>query len=343
MKTTLVICALAATLGCSTAPAPAPEAKTPPPPPSAGSIDRMDAAFDALVPKDPVIEKVATGFTFTEGPLWRPEGTLWFSDVVGDVVREWNSTTGKVIDILNPAGNLPGVAKASEYGGPNGLAADKDGAVLIAQHSSGRIVRIDKDKKVTTVVDSYQGKRLNSPNDLVFHSNGALYFTDPPYGFAKQDADPAKKQKFNGVYRLKDGKVDLLVKDLTRPNGIAFSPDEKFLYVANSDDKNKVLMRYEVAADGTVSNGKVFLDVTAEAAPGAPDGLKVDTQGNVYTTGSGGIWVLNSDGKVLGKIKPTEVPTNCAWGDDGKSLYMTAFTSVYRIKLSATGKKELYQ
>src|SRR5262245_22770482 len=188
-----------------------------------GNIVRADPALNALVPVDARIEKLADGFTFIEGPLWRPNGALWFSDVVGNVVRQW-TPDGKVTEILRPGGYDGNSLPAGGFVGPNGMAADKDGAVLICQHGNRRIARIDRERKVTTLVDKFEGKKFNSPNDLVFHSSGALYFTDPPYGLAKQDDDPSKELKFNGVYRLANGKLQLLVKDLTRPNGIALSP-----------------------------------------------------------------------------------------------------------------------
>ena len=246
--------------------------------PTIGSILRLDPAFDALVPKDAQIEKLAGGFTFIEGPLWRPSNALWFSDVVGNVVRQW-TPDGKVTEILRPGGYDGNSLPADGFNGPNGMTADKDGAVLLCQHGNRRIARIDKDMKVTTLVDKFEGKKFNSPNDLVFRSDGSLYFTDPPYGLPKGDDDPTKELKFNGVFRLANGKLQAIVKDLTRPNGIALSPDEKTLYVAVSDEAHKVWMRYDLAADGTVSNGKVFADVTAEKEDGLPDGMKVDSLG----------------------------------------------------------------
>src|SRR5215475_3606778 len=197
---------------------------------AAGTIVRLDPAFDALVSKDAQIEKLAGGFTFIEGPLWRPSGALWFSDVVGNVVRQW-TPDGKITEILRPGGYDGNSLPAGGYVGPNGMAADKDGAVLLCQHGNRRIAKIDKDMKVTTLVDKFEGKKLNSPNDLVFASDGALYFTDPPYGLPKQDDDPSKEIKFNGVFRLAGGKLTPIIKDLTRPNGIALSPDEKTLYI----------------------------------------------------------------------------------------------------------------
>ena len=186
----------------------------------------------------------------------------------------------------------------------------------------------------------YEGKRLNSPNDAVYKSDGALYFTDPPYGLVKQDQDPKKELAFNGIYRLAQGKLQLLYKDLTRPNGIAFSPDEKHLYVGNSDASRKIWMRFEVKPDGTIANGKVFYDVTKESAEGLPDGMKVDQKGNLYCTGPGGIWVFSPDGKHLGTIRPPEVPANLAWGDrDGKTLYITARTGLYRVRTNVAGMR----
>ena len=310
---------------------------------SVGSILRLDPAFDEAVPKHARIEKLAGGFQFTEGPLWRPrDRVLWFSDVVGNVVRQW-SPDGHVKVLIEKAGGDPGNAPPGGFVGPNGEAADKDGNILICQHTGRRIVRVDKHLRVIPLLERYQGKRFNSPNDLVYRSDGALYFTDPPYGLPKQDSDPAKELPYNGVYRFKNGKVNLVIQDLTEPNGIAFSPDQNVLYIANSDEKRKVWMRYDVAEDGTVKNGRVFFDVTHDQAEGLPDGMKVDSRGNVYGTGPGGIWVFSPDGKHLGTIKTPEIPANCNWGDDGKSLYITARTGLYRIKLAIAGERPLYQ
>jgi gluconolactonase len=222
------------------------------------------------------------------------------------------------------------------------MIADRDGAVLICQHGNRRIARMTQDRKLSTYLDRFEGKRLNSPNDLVYRSDGSLYFTDPPYGLIRQDEDPAKELPFNGVYRYANGKLQVLARDLTRPNGIAFSPDEKVLYVANSDEKRRIWMRYDVQPDGSVANGRVFYDATTHPDKGLPDGMKVDSKGNVYATGPGGVWIFSPEGKHLGTIKPSEGPANCGWGDDGRTLYITAETSLYRIKLSVEGKKALY-
>ena len=335
MKKSLLLAAALLSVSCTTTPAP--EAKPAATPADLGSIVRLDPAFDTLVPKDAQIEKLAGGFKFIEGPLWRPSNALWFSDVVGNVVHQW-TPDGKVTDILRPGGYDGNTLPADGYNGSNGIIAGKDGSVLVAQHGNRRIISIDKDRKITTLIDKFEGKKLNSPNDMVYHSDGSLYFTDPPYGLAKGDDDPTKELKFNGVYRLSKGKLKLIIKDMSRPNGIALSPDEKTLYVANSDPKRKLWMRYDLAADGSVKNGRVFADVTAEKEDGLPDGMKVDALGNVYATGPGGVWVFSADGKHLGTIKAPEIPANCGWGDDGKSLYLTARTGLYRIKLAVAGK-----
>jgi gluconolactonase len=337
MKTLLLVSLAVMLAGCSSTPPPAP----PPENHGVGTIVRLDPAFDSLVSKDAVIEKVGTGFSFTEGPLWRPEGVVWFSDVTGNVLRSI-SPTGDVRVLAEKAGGET-TAPPGSFVGPNGMISDKDGFVLLCQHTNRRIVRVAKDLTMTPYLEKFEGKRFNSPNDLVYKSDGALYFTDPPYGLLKQDEDPAKELKFNGVFRYANGKLTAVIKDLSRPNGLAFSPDEKTLYVANSDEKNRIWMRYDVAADGSVSNGKVFADVTAEKEAGLPDGFKVDTNGNIWTSGPAGIWVFSPDGKHLGTLKTPETPANCNWGNDGKTLYITAVTGVYRIKTSVMGQKPLFQ
>ena len=304
-------------------------------------INRLQPAFDRLLPPDPHVEKVADGFTFTEGPLWRPSGVLWFSDVVGNVVRQW-SPDGKVVELLRPGGYDGNSLPAGGFIGPNGMTAAPNGDVLLCQHGNRRIARIGTDMRVTTLVDNYQGKRLNAPNDLVFRSDGTLFFTDPPYGLPRQDDDPAKELPFNGVFKLKDGKLDVLVTDLTRPNGIAFSPDEKTLYVSNSDDVRKIWMKYDVALDGSVSNGRLFFDATQDKEAGVPDGMKIDVLGNIWATGPSAVYVFSPEGTLLGTIKPPEDPANCGWGDDGRTLYITAETGLYRIRTAVMGQKVVY-
>jgi gluconolactonase len=301
------------------------------------SIVRLQPEFDTLVPATARVEKVAGGFTFTEGPLWLPSGVLWFSDVVGNVVRQW-APNGSVTEILRPGGYDGNSLPAGGFIGPNGMTPGPNGDVLLCQHGNRRVVRIGRDMKVTTVVDKFEGRKLNAPNDIVYRSDGTLYFTDPPYGLPLQDDDPAKELPFNGVFKLREGKLDVIIKDLTRPNGIAFSPDEKTLYVSNSDEKRKIWMKYDVAPDGRVTNGRVLFDATADPAPGVPDGLKVDVLGNIWATSPSAVYVLTPDGRHLGSIKTPEDPANCAWGDDGRSLYITAETGLYRVKTSVMGR-----
>lgn len=329
MKTALLI-PIVLFAGCSAKP------KT-----GVGSIVRLDPALDAMIPKDAVIEKVGGGFGFTEGPLWRPDGQLWFSDVTQNVVRSI-TPEGQVKVLIEHAGGESS-APAGSFIGPNAMVADKDGNVLLCQHTKRRIARLDKNRNETVFLDNFEGKKFNSPNDLVYAADGALYFTDPPYGLLKQDDDPAKELSFNGVFRYANGKLTALIRDLTRPNGIALSPDQKMLYVSNSDEKHRAWMRYDLNADGTVSSGRTFADVTAVKETGVPDGMKVDSLGNVYGSGPGGIWVFSPEGKHLGTINPGETAANCAWGDDGKTLYITATTSVYRVRLAVAGEKALYQ
>lgn len=291
----------------------------------AGSVHVVDPALRKLVPEGALIEKLAGGFKFTEGPVWTRDGVLLFSDIPNDTIVEWNPKTGKTSDFIKPSASS------------NGNTLDPQGRLVTCEHAGRRVSRRERDGSVVTVVDRFEGKRLNSPNDVIFKSDGAMYFTDPPYGLAKQDEDPGKEQKFNGVYRFKDGQLTQIATDLSRPNGLAFSPDEKTLYVANSDDKRKLWMAYPVKADGSLGAGKVFFDVTSSKEPGLPDGMKVDRQGNVYCTAPGGLWIFSPAGKHLGTLQPTEVPANCHWGDDGKTLYMTAQTGLYRIRLKVAG------
>ena len=315
-------------------------------------IQRLDPALDHLVPAGAKLERVATGFLkWTEGPVWTREGSLLFAVIPANRIMRW--TPGKDAEVFMEPSGYTGSAP---YGGPepgsNGMTLDSDGRVSVAGHARRNVWRmetLDPHGTITVLADSYQGKKLSSPNDLVYRSDGSLYFTDPPYGLPTQeDNDPLKELQANGVYRIPNArqheagaapdrdKLQLIIKDLPRPNGIAFSPDEKTLYIADSG--KRVWMRYDVHADGSVGDGKLLLDASTEKAPGSPDGIRVDKNGNIYGSGPGGVWIISPEGKHLGTIKVPERVSNVAWGDaDGKTLYITASTSLYRIKLSATG------
>jgi gluconolactonase len=304
----------------------------------AGDVLRLDPAVDAIVPRDAVIEKVAGGFQFTEGPVWHPDGYLLFSDPNANTIYRWSPDGG--VSVFRTKSGYAGV-DAGEYGQPgsNGLTLDLEGRLTIDEHGRRRVVRQERNGVITVLADRFEGKRLNSPNDLVYKSDGALYVTDPPFGLPKFFDDPRKELPYSGVYRVANGKVQLVARDLTGPNGLAFSPDERFLYVDNWDVNRKVIMRYAVRGDGTLGPGTVFVDAT-RSDPGeqAWDGLKVDRLGNVYAAGPGGVWILSPDGKHLGIIRAPETPANMAWGDDdGRTLYLTARTSVYRIRLRVPG------
>ena len=301
----------------------------------AGTLLRVDPRFDALVPADARIEKLADGFVFTEGPVWdRAQSRLLFSDVRGNGVYEWTESGG-TSPFIEPVfeGDRTGLRSVSS----NGLTLDAEGRLVMCEHGNRLISRVEADGTRTTLVDSYDGNRLNSPNDAAYASDGRLYFTDPGSALEGRDASPLRELDFNGIYRLSpDGELELLYRDQSRPNGIALSPDESILYVANSDPEQKVWMAYDLGEDG-VSNPRVFFDVNDETAEGAADGLKVDDAGNLFATGPGGVWVIAPDGTHLGTIMPDEVPANVAWGDDGRTLYMTARTGLYRIRLTTGG------
>lgn len=301
----------------------------------AGSIVRIDSAMDMLVPTNARIEKLVDGFAFTEGPVWhRLSNHLMFSDLRSNAIHVWDEDLG-LSTFMQPV--FEGESETNSVGS-NGLNIDSQGRLILMEHGNRRISRIEGGN-TTVLVDNYQGKRLNSPNDSAYHSNGWLYFTDPPYGLAALEDDPARELDFNGIYRLgPGGELELLESAQTRPNGIAFSPDEKTLYVANSDAANKVWMAYEVLDSGALGASRIFFDVNDRNETGAADGLKVDVDGNLFATGPGGVWIFDASGKHLGTIKPDEVPANVAWGDDGSTLYMTARTGLYRIKLSTSGK-----
>jgi len=301
-------------------------------------IIRKDPALDELLPSGVKIEKLAGGFLFTEGPIWvRDGGYLLFSDPDNNLIYRWSEEDG--VSIYRTHSGYSGV-DIGEYGQPgsNGLTLDAQARVTINEHGNRRVTRLEKNGQLTILADRYQGKRLNSPNDLVYRSDGALYFTDPPFGLPKFFEDPRKELPYSGVFCLINGDLKLVSTDLRGPNGLAFSPDEKFLYVDNWDDKRKVIMRYEVQPDGTLTNGSVFFDATNEPGEDAWDGMKVDARGNLYLSGPDGLWIISPEGKHLGTIVGPEHPHNLAWGgEDHKTLYLAAQTGLYRLSVNIPG------
>ena len=279
----------------------------------------------SIVPKDSKLERLETGFQFTEGPLWNAsEGFLLFSDIPANRIYKWSPDKGVEV-FRDPSGNS------------NGLTYDKQGCLLICEHGNRRLSRIDKDGTYTVLADAFQGKPLNSPNDVVVKSDGAVYFTDPTYGIEPHE----QELPFQGVYRLdtEGRKLILLVDDFIRPNGLAFSSDETVLYIGDSSIDKRHVRAFDVDPDGTLSNSRVFAEIRSEL-PGNPDGMKVDIDGSLYVSAAGGIWVFSEDGEHLGTIGTPETPANCAWGgEDWRTLFITARTSIYRLKTNVPGVK----
>jgi gluconolactonase len=300
-------------------------------------ILRKDPALDRVIDPAARAEKLAGGFSFIEGPVWVPDGYLLFSDPNENRIYRY-APDGQVSVHRTKSGYAG--ADIGEYGQPgsNGLTLDREGRLTIAEHGNRRITRLEKNGVITVLADRHEGKRLNSPNDLVYRSDGSLYFTDPPFGLPKFYEDPRKEIPYSGVYLLRDGTLRLVSRDLKGPNGLAFSPDEKYLYVDNWDPERKVVMRYEVEPDGTLSGGAVFFDMAGAPGEEALDGLKVDRMGNLYVSGPGGLWILSPEGTHLGTLQIPELAANFAWGDeDGRTLYLAARTGLYRIRTKIPG------
>jgi aldose 1-epimerase len=288
-------------------------------------VDRLATSstvnnLEEILAPNAKVEKVARGFKFTEGPVWHPDGFLLFSDIPANIIYQWQP--GQKTKIFRqPSGNA------------NGNTLDKSGRLVTAEHGNRRLSLTQKNGKIVTLVEEYRGKRLNSPNDLVVRSDGSIYFTDPPYGISSQQEELG----FYGVYRLApEGMLTLLVDDFVRPNGIVLSPDETKLYV--NDSERGHIRVFDIQSDGMLANGRVFAEMKPPSEKGAADGMKVDIQGNVYSTAPGGVWIFSPNGDLLGMIETPEVATNLAWGDsDRQTLYITANTSLYRIRLKNSG------
>jgi gluconolactonase len=314
-------------------------------------VDRLDASIDQIIPAGASLERIAIGFTWVEGPVWVND-SLFFADIPANCIHRW-TPAGGTTTFLKPSGWKEAAPYVGKEPGSNGMTLDVRGRLTVAGHAQRDVYRLESlsaQGPFTILADTYKGKRLNSPNDLVYKSDGSLYFTDPIYGLQTQkDTDPAKELKVNGVYRIpaalehKAGAapdraaLQLLVSDLPRPNGIAFSPDEKYLYVNNSEPK-KIWMRYRVQPDGTLTEGKLLYDATSDPRPGNPDGMKIDQQGNIYSAGPGGVWIFSPEGKPLGTILFSERVANMTWaGPDRKTLYVAASSSMYRVRLKIAG------
>jgi gluconolactonase len=318
-------------------------AATPPPTKIDGAtIDRWDPAMDAIVPKDWKIEKVAEGFGWAEGPIWvKSGGYLLFTDVPGNKMWKW-SPKGGLEKFLDPSGATAPDPAVWREAGANGITLFDAKTILYADTGNRVIQTLDlATKKKTAVATAFDGKKFSSPNDVILMKNGVMFFTDPPYGFKKFDAASEKEQPFNGVYRrAADGTVTVIEKELVRPNGVALSPDESILYVTQSEPTKAIINAYSLDQDGNVTGKKLFLDVTdlvSNSAPGLPDGITVAADGTVFTSGPGGILVVSKDGKRLGRINDGKPTANCAFGDDGRTLYLASKDMIARIRLNVKG------
>ncbi len=321
-----------------------PEAPAPPAKPTVGQIEQLAPELASIVVPDTPIHVLSDGYVWTEGPLWVPalNGVL-FADIPANAVYLWTEADS-VVQWLQPSGHTSDPSRSGEPGA-NGMILDQDGHLVFCQHGDRRLARLSApwstpSSTFETVADTWDGKRFNSPNDVALHSSGALYFTDPPYGLPQQAEDPSREIPFQGVYRVApDGMVTMLVDSLSRPNGLAFSPDERTLYVANSDPNAARWLVYDVANDGTLTNGRVFFDATSYVPerPGLPDGLEVDTQGNVIATGPGGVWILTPEAEHLGTIQTTQATSNVAFGEDGRTLFITADRYLLSVRMQSTG------
>ena len=310
--------------------------------PTMGKVIYEDPSFEKLLPKTSKIEVLASGFEWAEGPVWNKEGGyLLFSDVPKNTVYKWEEKSGLSV-FLQPSG-YTGLGDYSDERGSNGLFIDNKNRLISCEHGDRRIsaMSLTGGGKVT-LSDNYEGKRLNSPNDVVQHAtNRNYYFTDPPYGLLKKQDDPTRELKLFGVYRIdSNGKTTLQIENLTRPNGLAFSPDGKILYVAQSDPEKAIWMAYPVEKNGDIGKGKLLYDATAmgkAGMQGLPDGLKIDQEGNIWSSGPGGLLVISPAGKLLGRIEMGELTSNCAWGNDGSTLYLTVDGYICRIKTNIKG------
>ncbi len=298
-----------------------------------GKVIQSDQELDRILPRDAKLEKLKGGFGLLEGPVWSPNEFLLFSDMKSHIIHKWSPEAGLSVFADRKK-------EQNNRSGPNGLAFDKQGRLTICEHGNRRVTRLEMNGSLTVLAERYGAKRLNSPNDLVYRSDGLLYFTDPPFGLPGRDANPDKELPFSGIFLFSDGRLELLSDELSGPNGLAFSPDEKYLYVGSHYEQKPVVVRYEVLPNGTLSKGEVFFHAASTTKAEWLDGMKVDIQGNLYVAASSGIIIISPIGKHLGTIEGPEKPLNLAWGDsDWKTLYITAGTGLYRIHLNIQGSR----
>ena len=326
---------------CQTTSTP-PVVNTPDAYPVVGSLAANDPAFHALVPQGAQLEKLADGFGWSEGPIWRQSGGyLLFTDIPNNTIYRWSEADGLTV-FLRPSGyagsNPPGGGLGS-----NGLVFDAEDRLVMADHGNRQVARLNESNYTKTpLAERFEGNRFNSPNDLAFHSNGDLYFTDPPYGLEGQHESPLKELPFAGVYRRTPaGEITLLTREMRFPNGVALSPDERTLYVTNSDRERAIVMAYDIQGDGTITNGRVLFDATPlvrAGRQGLPDGIAIDQAGNLFVSGPGGVLVLTPEGQHLGTIETGNATANAKFGDDGSTLYITAHMNLLRIRLNTTGQ-----
>jgi gluconolactonase len=307
--------------------------------PEIGSVEFISKELNSIIKKDAKVEIIADGFQFTEGPLWlEKENMLLVSDIPANTIYKWTAANGKE-EYLKPAGYTDSEPRGG-FMGPNGLILSNDGKLWLCQHGDRRIAQMDAPinapaTNFTTIVGMYEGKKINSPNDLFLTKNGDLYFTDPSYGFEKGPRDPKKEMPFNGVYKVdKSGKVTLLLDSIEQPNGIGILPDGKTLLVSNSDGRKKRWYAYDLAADGTLKSGRIFYDASATKEPGGCDGFKITKNGTIFAAGPGGVWIFTKAGKLIGKIKVNGVTaTNIALSPDEKTIYITAVQYLLRVNM----------
>lgn len=303
---------------------------------SSGNVVYVKNSMSKIAAKDAKIEKIADGFSFTEGPVWHKDGYLLFSDIPANKIMKYEP--GKEVSVFMENSGFVSTDIEAEGPGSNGLTFDKSGNLIICQHGARQVVKFDRAGNYVPIARQFGGKRLNSPNDAVVMKNGTIFFTDPPWGLPQNADDPAKELDFQGVYRLRNGSLELVDRELILPNGITLSPEEKYLYVAETNNNNRLYYRYELDEEGNISKKSLFFDASEMTEKGGADGIKVDKKGNCYFTGPGGVLVISAKGEHLGTIKPPQQPANIGWGGkDGKTLYMTCRSALYAIELKIPG------